>query len=832
MDTLKRAILSFVLVLVIASNSLWACEYVKIYNETQQEVDEQSICDAAKPLYDKYGIQTIVYLDNVKSVSSKDDWFTVLDTKEPYLRTASGKAARNSMGNYYDFVLILEANLYNSYASIAFGANLEELISDYKLTSISEKFENRVGNNSNKELTEELTAVLQDLDADMHQPSTSLSHSASASNQSGNSIVGYAIGGIMLLFVLIIVIIVVRGSIRKSKALKKAAEERQRHVQELWYAVGNLVTACDALLGGRTIEQSELYKLWVLYYGDRQPNLHPKVTELITVAQQVYQKSFEAFEQLSQQYSSGIESITDADLESLETLYISLRGTKPLSTQQINALLDPVQVPDEIVPEESDSKLLAQVNQVLNSLGKDNIYDTPVDEGLLSSLDSEGVLGYINEVKEQIGQLANAITTIRNLQHQLANQEPTFISGFVPLEPIDADTMRRYLEKTKVGIESLLESYHYFIAEDWLNKLLQLTATNYWNETVTATLNNLLRVEAIKQTGILYGNAEESIGKASSARAYIVKAVEGGLNAGIIIDNMIQMDRSSRTALEVMVERKRIRDDFEPTHDALQKQVEQFASTGARILAELQSKVAAYGSQEQQMVLKPLSELPPKEAGMAKLSQAQMLFEAVDQRYEEAWAILQEVKASYDVHSVEATAKARFDELMSIEAVCHSDLAGAESELLNIKYKYSSYLSSYGIGSIERGIDQVKELLERKELFDAQKALDDINRDIDRERRNGQYEMEAEQRRREEEEERRREEQRRREQEEEDRRRAAAIRTAGSVIGSITSSRSSSSSSSRSSGGGGYSGGGRSSGGGSSGGGRSSGGGYSGGGRR
>lgn len=831
MDVLKRVILSLVLLPLIANQSLWACEYLKIYNETKQKIDEQSICDAAKPLYDKYGIETIVYVDENKKIKSKEDWFEVLDQKEQGFVTASGRVARNTMGNYYDLVLILEVNTKQEYAAIAFGADVLAYITDLQITNVSSKFENSL-RNDDATLTELFVAVLKQLDGKMGMPINTNSGGVSVNSSSDSTGVVYVIGGILLFILLIIIVVIAKNSIRKSKALKKAAEERQKHVQEVWYAVGNLITACDALLGGRTKEDSELYKLWVLYYGDRQPNLHPKVSELITVAQQVYHRSFEAFERLSQQYGGGFENISDADLELLETLYISLRGTKPLTAQQISALLDPVQLPDEIVPVESNSKLLAQVNQVLHGLGKDNIYDTPVNEKLLKSLDAEGVLGYINEVKGQIGKLATAVATIQRLQEQLARQEAQFIAAFVALEPINATVMGDYLAKAKLQIENLIESYHYFIVEDWLNKLIQLTANGYWNETINSTLENLKQIEAIKQLGISYGAAEQTVQNMGSARAYVVKAIQDGLNAGIIIDNLVHMDKASAQVLEMMNERKRIKAEFVPEWNTVQQRVGEFSSIIAKVYSVLQDKVSAYGRAEQQMVLKPLSELPQSEAGEYKLSKAKLLFDAPEQPYEEAWSILQDVNTTYDVYGVESKALALFAELVNMEGKCHSDLAGAESQLSEVKYRYGSYLSNFGLGSIERAMDQVKELLQRKQVIEAQRALDDIMRDIDREERNGRYEMEAEQRRRKEEEERRREEQRRREQEEEDRRRAAAIRTAGSVIGSITSSRSSSSSSSRSSRGGGYSGGGRSSGGGSSGGGRSNGGGYRGGGRR
>ncbi len=332
-------------------------------------------------------------------------------------------------------------------------------------------------------------------------------------------------GGLFLLIILVIIGAIVSSSRRAAKAAKKAAEERKKHVQAVWLAVSNLVTASDALLGGNSKEDSELYKLWILYYGDRQPKLL-QVSSLISTAQQVYHKAFEAFERLSQQYSSGIETISDADLKLLELLYLSLRGKNALSTEQINALLDPVQVPDEVTPEQTDSKLLSQINQVLKGLSSDSIYNTPVNNESSKSTDAEGVLGYIAQVKGYIAELAIAVNGISKLQQQLAKQKEAFLDDFMPLGSIDRAAMEQYIAKAVVKIAGYQAAHLYLQAEDWLQGLNRLVAPHFWNDTIAKANSHIQQAESIASSGIRFGDAEDRLATVKTSTQEVAKIVD------------------------------------------------------------------------------------------------------------------------------------------------------------------------------------------------------------------------------------------------------------------------------------------------------------------
>ncbi len=122
---MKRFLTVFaVLFLVaIAVPGYASCGYLSLVNLSDATIDEEKLCKAAKHVYDVYGIQTIVHVDNFE-VSNKDGWFTLLDVIETSLETADGRVARNVQGNYYDLVLLLEVNTKGPFASIAFGANV------------------------------------------------------------------------------------------------------------------------------------------------------------------------------------------------------------------------------------------------------------------------------------------------------------------------------------------------------------------------------------------------------------------------------------------------------------------------------------------------------------------------------------------------------------------------------------------------------------------------------------------------------------------------------------------------------------------------------------
>ncbi len=798
---MKRLLIVFTILFLvaIAVPAHASCGYLSLLNLTEAAIDEEKLCDAAEHIYNAYGIQTIVHVEDFE-VSNKDGWFALLDVIETSLETADGRVARNSSGNYYDLVLILEVNTTKPYASIAFGANVQRLMSDDQWTGVSSKLEASLqGGTAN--LTAPLVAVLADLDSNME--------TASSGNSGGGSGVVYIVGGIFLLIILVVIGAIVSSSRRAAKAAQKAAEERKKHAQAVWLAVSNLVTASDALLGGNNKEDSELYKLWILYYGDRQPKLHPQVSSLISTAQQVYHKAFEAFERLSQQYSNGIETISDADLKLLEILYLSLRGKNALSTEQINALLDPVQVPDEVTPEQTDSKLLGQINQVLQGLSSDSIYNTPIDEKSSNSTDAEGVLGYIAKVKEHIAELAIAVNSIGKLQQRLAQQKESFLNGLVAWEQIDRQGMEQYLSQSVKAIEALQVAHQYLDAEEWLQCLIKLTGKGYWNDTIASINNNLSKIEAIAATGIIYGIADGKLKQVAAAKQTITETIVQGKHALAIINGLAQMVDASKEALVIMVERKRIKEQFTPAWEQLNKTVAGFDIANFPKIDELRRDLNLYGGNERRYVLMPMSKLPNMEDSQKQLEKTEYHFNAPEQRFEDAWAILVSLNEAYDVDEIINQVVANYRELMAIESECEKKINTIQSQLSSVKRKYGSHVSSSDVSRLEDKLNEAKALLSNKEVYAARtvlKSIDDDADDIERDAKRKYDDAKAEQERR--------------------NNRGRVTFGTGSFSGGGFSG-----GGSRSSSGGGYSGGGRSSGGGFSGGGRS-GGGHSGGGRR
>jgi len=481
----KLALLFCCTFLLFAATATGACGHLSIYNETGISLNENTLCQAAEALYKEHGIQTVIYLHG-EEFPNKDAWFSHLDKIETRLTTADGLAVRNSSGYYYDLVLVLEANVGSGFAAIAYGALVEELMSASGWSAQSAQLEQSISNKA--DLTDAFETTIASLNDQMEAPANV------------GAIFGYLLVGLFLVVLIAVVIGIVRSSNRKKKALAEMALARRKRVEALWLATSNLVTTADALLGGNTTQDSELYRLWVLYYGDKQAQLHLEVTKLINTAQQVYKKAFDAYERLAGQYSSGIEKITDANLKLLEVLYITLRGTTPLSSDEIKALLDPVQLPDE--PEPQQSQLLSQINEVLQKLNNDSIYNATVESIGTNAANAEGVLGYISTVKQHISALAMAINKLMPMRQRVERDLDIFAREAVGMPGADAHIIHNYLHQALKQAGALMTNHQYFESQEWLEAIVTLIAPTYWGSLITQTKQNLAQAEAIHQIGV------------------------------------------------------------------------------------------------------------------------------------------------------------------------------------------------------------------------------------------------------------------------------------------------------------------------------------------
>ncbi len=802
---------TILIMLVAVTYAHASCTHLAMYNESGISLDEGKLCEASAGLYDKHGIQTVVYLHDAK-YRDKDAWFAYLDQVETTLETADGRQVRNSSGNYYDWVLVLEVNAANDFGAVAYGANVEALMSGGQWTAISGKLENSIG--SQDSLTEEFRTILLELDAKMPVATSSNTGISSGNNGVSSKLGGSGFAAILgLLFIaaiIVVIVLLVRSALKKAKISKEIAEARRKRVEAIWLGTSNLVTTADALLGGNTTQDSELYKLWVLYYGDRQGKLHEKVSSQITIAQQVYKKAFDAYERLSQFYSSGIEKISDADLKLLEVLYITLRGTNPLSTEEINALLDPVQLPNEAEPQQS--QLLSQVNEVLQKLSSDSIYNAPIEGIGVNAANPEGVLGYISNVKQQISALAIAINKLLPLRQKAEQDLVPFSIHIEELPSVDATILKNYLRQSLKKTDELLAGHQYFECEDWLISISTMVEPNSWNESVSDSQKKVQQAEAIHEAGILYGPATEQLKLVASSKERLVGYILRNQHPALALEQLLVMQAAANNASALMKERQRIKDNFLHEWMRIKKLVETFDLDSMPEVHQLKASVNEYGVEEQVDVLAPLQQIPPTEQSLRDLEKARELFEAPDQPFETAWQILEDVAQAYNIEGLVAAAQREFDKLKNLEQDCHNTLATLHARYDVIHKEYSEYIEEDDADEVKKTYAAASNALKEKEIYLAKQLLEKLDKLMDRVETSAMHEQTLE------------EERRRRERE--SRSRSATWGTGSFGGGSFGGG------GGRSSGGGGFSGGGRSSGGGFSGGGRSSGGGYSGGGRR
>jgi hypothetical protein len=176
----------------------------------------------------------------------------------------------------------------------------------------------------------------------------------------------------------------------------------KRQLKVLRARTSNLLNACEPLLRGDTPEETILYQLFGTYGGEPSEHSQKNVYEWLRRSQDALNVAFDLRRKL---IASGVqeERSLEQQVYDWEMLYVTFVGNSErilsLTNDELHTLLDPILVLDR---ETADVQLIKQLDDIWRELAS----GMPLKVDLVmvdpSRTDAEGILGYIDRVKDTI----------------------------------------------------------------------------------------------------------------------------------------------------------------------------------------------------------------------------------------------------------------------------------------------------------------------------------------------------------------------------------------------------------------------------------------------
>ena len=382
------------------------CPHAEIRLDSSQEVDRTAICEAARPWADK-GFRTFVYLTD-RRTANEEDWFALLDEVET-------EAGIRGPDGFDKNALAFEASTATDLSwvySITYGELLYDTPLDTDGTTLF-----RIQNQMRTAIAsgDPSGAFVQALNiayetnyavapAPTEQPLTSRPSEQTSSFPLGGVIAGVLAAGALA----------AGGYVSTTKFISPAIQRARRrsqleaHLEVLRTRTSRLMNACDQLLQGETPEETVLYQLFSAYGGEQSDPLRARVHESLRRSQEALDDAFDLRKKLIDPAVQQERSL-EQRVEDWEMLHVTLVGNSErilnLTDEELRTLLDPMLLLDRERPD-------AQLTEQLDALRRELEGDEPIKVELKmvdpAQTDAEGILGYIDQVKAQIGHLHQA----------------------------------------------------------------------------------------------------------------------------------------------------------------------------------------------------------------------------------------------------------------------------------------------------------------------------------------------------------------------------------------------------------------------------------------
>lgn len=730
--------------LLIAQHAEAQCPNLKVYKDRKVQLNEAELCEVSQRLYNEFGLQVVVNMV-LRNFKTEDRWFAYLDSIEPKLLTADGKAARLPDGNYYDNVVVIsiaEFNYSTARASIAYGQIIGDLEMVPALKTIKNKAQNDLNNRPSKEIgknTEIVTLILKHMYVEMKKHTASLLEKQQAAARweaekqqleaqrrelLKNRI--YLVLSIVTLAGIFVILFVLRKTIKKRQANKTAALAHKQKMDALWQATSIITVALDPLIGGNNKEASGLYQLWEQYCGPHQP-AHPKVLQLIETAQERYTTAFKVHNQLAETYLSGFHLISPNDLVLLEQLYTALVGRVRITEEELSGLRQ------TIVSPVHPHALLSQINDAIQNICDPSLYQLPIthkpDPALLSA---QGLVSLVNSIKAEIGLQINLVTQVTTLQQELEKGLPLFVAryqgvGIVGFEP---EAVSTFINKTLADATRLFNEHQYTFCENYFAALKKMFLEGVWIAAFSSTAEKLTQAATIQAQGIKYRNAQGQIDMVYQYRTKALAELSYAQHPQLVLSALENMEQTADKALQIMLERQRIQNTFIAHWVEAEALITNTETWNKENLAELNKRASNYPPAEKQYILLPLLDMPSREAALEKLSHAKTLFRHEEQYYEEAWEALNSLLEMHKSGGPLRQAWTLLEGLVKEQKDCSDALANAVAEANTASSLYKGVEVVLMVMKVQQQIDHVKNLIDKKEIFEAKRQLPSVTKAV------------------------------------------------------------------------------------------------------
>lgn len=372
-----------------------ACSHVRFRLDTELEVNETAVCNAAEPWSDQ-GYTLFIFLTDL-TPDDTDAWYTLLDRVE----ADAGLRDLNQADSFQPGVLALEASTTGAdwATTITYGERLfnTAIDSDEAAGRIQTALRSglRAGDPT-AGLTDAITTAYEIRFPPPEPPSAT----ARAVTTGIIVIVVLGVAGVIgtVLFVTV-------G--RPALARRRRRKELETHLGGVRQNVANLLLAYERLLAGEEPQDAVLFQLFEAYGGTRYPERAAQVTDWIRRSQAAWRVAFELRRDLLSEDVKAQQDL-ETQVRNWEMIYLTLVGSSErvleLTNSELQDLLDPLVVLER---EADDVPLAHQLNEI-----RREIKGMPLKINLLevdpTTVDQEGILGYVDQVESQIGELMEA----------------------------------------------------------------------------------------------------------------------------------------------------------------------------------------------------------------------------------------------------------------------------------------------------------------------------------------------------------------------------------------------------------------------------------------
>ncbi len=385
------------------------CPYAILRLETQQYVDADAVCEAARP-WSEAGYQVLVFLTDARP-ASEDAWFVQLDAVESEARLRDLTQDDSFEKSAFALEATTATDLPYS-VSLTYGEALWDSPLDtetVRLEAIKRTVRDRL---ASQDATWALTTGLQDSFilagigsagttppnvAGTPQPLVAVPAPERVDSGGGNRVL--AGGGLMAGG---------GGTVGVLVVMRQRRKRLQAQLVTLQSHIANLLMGTEQLLTGGEPDNTVSYQLFVEADGERYPHLTGEVIGQLGQARQVLDQAFQVHSQLRENTVTEKQSLVQK-VEAWERLYLTIVGTRDriqqMSDEDLQTLLNPALIL-------GTTPVSARLNTQLQTI-QQQIQNTPLKVKLMrvkpDDSDAEGILGLIERVDAAISRLRRAV---------------------------------------------------------------------------------------------------------------------------------------------------------------------------------------------------------------------------------------------------------------------------------------------------------------------------------------------------------------------------------------------------------------------------------------